>query len=101
MREKLLTVLIIISVAWLLEKSHKLDIRGDFFNHFPANIGTQHYSIVPKDLFNLHFSDRMSAVLKEQFLLCKYNFHPSLEDKHWYSAQKRTFKKVNKTKDKT
>lgn len=48
MRKKLLSVLIIISVAQLLEKSYKLEIRGDFFNHFPANIGAQHYSIVPK-----------------------------------------------------
>lgn len=100
MREKLLTVLIIISLARLLEKSHKLYVRRNFFSHFPANIGTQHCSIVPKDLFHLHFSDWMSAVFKEQFLLRKYNFHPSLEDKHWYSVQKITFKKVNKTKDK-
>lgn len=76
MREKLLSTLIIISVAWLLEKSHKLDIGGEFFNHFTTNIGIQHYNIVPKDLLNLHFSDWMSAVFKEQFLPCKYNFHP-------------------------
>lgn len=87
MREKLLSDWLLSLLPDYLEKSHKLEIRGDFFNHFPTNIGTQHYSLVLKDLFNLHFSDWMSAVFKGQFLLCKYNFQPYLEVKQIFCAE--------------
>lgn len=72
----LINLLIVASVAWLLDKSHKLDTRWDFLDHFTANIGTVHYTIVPENLLNLAFKDWMCAMFREQFPLFKYIFHP-------------------------
>lgn len=92
MREEptLINLLIVASVAWLLDTSHTSGTRWDFLNHFPANVGTFHYTIVPEDLLNLAFNGWMSAVFREQSPLFKYTFHPQLEDKHSSSVQKAT-----------